>query len=695
LRGSEQAPCRPAAAPRFRAVLLGLALVPALCWWSMRTEIISGGSELIEASLLVIVVFVLFVLVLLNDLVRRHWPGAALTPVELILVYAMQTTSVGLAGLGQMQFLNQALAGAFMPGSDWSAFHPYIARWWVPDPAVLGDYYKGDSTFFTAAHVRGWIVPILAWSVFMLLMLSCFLCLNTMLRRQWVEHERLTFPLVALPLELTQEGVARRLLAHRGFWLALGLTFWFRSTSALHQIVPGFPELMDFSQQGQLISLGPYFTEPPWNAIGFFSLSFHPMILGITYFVPLDVSFSAWFFYLLVKAENIGAAALGFRDPGASPSVALIPYTGEQGAGAFLAVALFALWGARRHLRDVFAKAFGRAPGVVDADEPLSYRTAVFGFLASSAGLVLFTALGGLAWHRAALFLALYLLMITACTRFRAEAGPMLGYGPDFNPHRMMVLLPGSQAWDARNLTPFAYLQWFDSDYRTVAMPQQMEALKMAEAQERRGVPTSGGAGEGSGRSDSPSSCPPRARSLSRSPARAATPARLIARWILIAAALAAVASFVSVLALYYHYGAMTPRGDNGWRLANGRLPFRRLAEWIGNPTLADTTRLQWVGIGFAAATALIRARFLFLWWPFHVSGFALAQAGAAMPWVWFPILMGWSLKAVVLRFGGMRLFRQGVPVAMGFILGDIVVACLWSILGVVLDMDMYMFFPG
>src|SRR5437773_9996015 len=93
--------------PRARALLLGLGLVPLLCGWSMRTEIISGGSELIEGSLLAIVVFALFLIVLANDRVLRWRPSAALSRAELIVVYVMQTTSVGIAGLGQLQFLNQ------------------------------------------------------------------------------------------------------------------------------------------------------------------------------------------------------------------------------------------------------------------------------------------------------------------------------------------------------------------------------------------------------------------------------------------------------------------------------------------------------------------------------------------------------------------------------------------------------------
>jgi hypothetical protein len=190
-------------------------------------------------------------------------------------------------------------------------------------------------------------------------------------------------------------------------------------------------------------------------------------------------------------------------------------------------------------------------------------------------------------------------------------------------------------------------------------MPQQMEALKMTEA--------AGGPGS----------------------LRGITP------WILLAGAVAAISAFITVLAIYYHYGALTPRGDNGWREYNGRMPFVTIRSWLDNPTPADSARLHWMGLGFGITTFLIRARSLLLWWPFHPAGFALAQAGAAMQWVWFPTLLGWLAKAMLLRYGGMPLFRRAIPVFLGLLLGDIVIACIWSIVGVILDTQMYMFFPG
>src|SRR5207244_6951849 len=131
-------------------------------------------------------------------------------------------------------------------------------------------------------------------------------------------------------------------------------------------------------------------------------------------------SFSCWFFYLFTKAELIFATAVGWKDPGSSPALARAPYIGEQGAGAFIGLALFALWTARRHLAGVWRRAIGTGRES-EAGEVMSYRTAVFGAAAGIGALAGLLALGGLpAWIALALF-ALYFLFIITIARICVE----------------------------------------------------------------------------------------------------------------------------------------------------------------------------------------------------------------------------------------------------------------------------------
>lgn len=649
------------AAPRAvtpRAVGLGLLLVPLLCWWTLKHELIWGGSEFVEASLVVIAVFMLFAMVLLNTTLRRWAPRVVFSQGELLTVYVMLTTSLGIAGLGGLQVLPQELGAAFYfarPENGWSDFHSLIPPWMVPARGVIDSFYKGNSTLFTRAHLLGWAVPIVVWSVFIVVLLGAMYCLNVMIRKPWVEHERLTFPLVHLPLELTREEMSRSLLRSRSFWFAFVLVCLFRSITGLHRVVPSFPDLADFADEGQSFALENFFVDPPWNAIGYSRLSFHPMVVGLTYFLPLDISFSAWFFYLVTKAEQIVGAAYGWTAGGGS--LARPPYTPEQGAGAFLVLGLLALLGARRHLAAVWRKAFTGDPRVDDRAEPLPYRVAVFGFLGAMAFLMLFMIAARMTWYLAAVFFLVYLLYVVTVTRLRAEAGPMLVYSPEVTPHRLLVDVAGARHWSAQDLTSVSYLYWFDSDYRTVAMPQQLEAFKIAEG--------------------------------------ARIPARRLSLWLFAAMGLAAVASWIAVLAIYYHYGATTPRAGNDWRVYQGQSAFNTLSGWLNNPSDADWTSIRWILIGGAITAALVYLRGQFLWWPFHPTGFALAHAFLAMTWVWFPMLMGWAAKAIILRYGGMKLYRAWIPFFFGLLLGDVVIGVLWSFVGAALDIDIYMFFPG
>jgi len=112
-----------------------------------------------------------------------------------------------------------------------------------------------------------------------------------------------------------------------------------------------------------------------------------------------------------------------------------------------------------------------------------------------------------------------------------------------------------------------------------------------------------------------------------------------------------------------------------------GNTPWRELADWVNNPTKIDGPRLQGVGVGFAVTALLIQMRQRFIWWPFHPIGYAVAGT-FTMQWLWCATLIGWLIKLMLIRYGGMKSYRRAIPFFIGLILGDYITGSLWAIYG-------------
>jgi hypothetical protein len=52
-------------------------------------------------------------------------------------------------------------------------------------------------------------------------------------------------------------------------------------------------------------------------------------------------------------------------------------------------------------------------------------------------------------------------------------------------------------------------------------------------------------------------------------------------------------------------------------------------------------------------------------------------------------------IKLIILRFGGVKKYRQGLPFFIGLLLGDYTIASIWSIIGTITGIPMYRVFPN
>ncbi len=634
----------------FRAILLGLLLIPINCYWVTMTEIKFCSNDSTCVSLFMTVVTILFFLTLLNILVAKRFPGAALNQAELMVVYIMLSISTAMCGHDMMGNLLPNLINVFYfntPQNGWDKFHHFIPTWFAPrDKEILRGFYEGSSTLYTAAHLKAWAIPMAVWTSFLMVIGYIMLCTNTIVRKQWADREKLTFPIIQMPLEMTKDAGMSGFFSNKYLWIGFAIPLVLQSLNELNFFYPNVP-----SVQIKLLDMGQFITTRPWNGVGWFPIAFYPFAIGLAFFLPADLSFSCWFFYLFRKAMDVFAVGMGWRDPGASPAMQRFPYFAEQSAGAWIALSLIMVYSSRKYLWQVILRAMGKDSELDDTMEPMSYRSAIIGILIGLLLIFMFCQAAGMDWYVPIIFFALYFIVCIAITRIRAELGPPAHELNFFRPEEIMTAAFGTQALGAQNMTIMTYFYWFNRGYRNLVMPHQLEAFKIGEVAKANN--------------------------------------RKIAGIIMLATFVGIVATFWALLHMYYINGAATAKIQAGYRTGIGSYAFDRLNGWVINPKRVDTSGVSFMFIGAAIALVLTLMKGQFLWWPFHPIGYGLAVS-YAMDYFWFTTLIGWGCKALTTRYGGIKMYRQALPFFMGLILGDYVTASLWGLVGWALNVTTY-----
>jgi hypothetical protein len=625
---------------RPRALILGVCLIAANVYWLTVTNEIWYGLHMTLASLFFNAVFTLFILVCINFLLQRYLPAIALSRQELLVIYVMVVMASTIAEYSLIAELMGSLSYPFWfatPENEYAELFLGHVRSWitVSDLDVLRGYFTGDSSFHWAENLRAWLVPFAVWGSFIFVLWFVLICFNVLIRKQWTEHEKLSYPIIQLPLEMTDPKT--RVFRSRAMWLGFAIAGSIDLINGLHVFFPSVPEI-----PVRRIEINRYFTERPWNAIGYTTISLYPFVIGLTYFVPLDLAFSCWFFHFLSKVELVISSAVGWR------ALPRAPYINEQAAGAWLMIGAIAVFMLRRHLAGVVKIAF-RRDSKEDLSEPMRYRTALLGMLLGLICLTVFCYEAGMSLGIVLAFLLIYLIMAIGIARVRAEVGPPVHGMVFVNPRQILVAGFGTRFLGVANLTNLSFLYAFNRCNRMHPMPNQLEAFKIAE---RAGIRT-----------------------------KRFVPAILLAIFVSI------IASFWIHTALLYKHGAST--GTSGFVPSLGSESFRPLRNWLSYPGGPDLPAVSFMGIAAIIVIFLTIMRRRFIGWPFHPAGYALGNnTWGGIVYIWFAVFVGWLVKWIILRHGGLKAYRRAVPFFLGLILGEYVVACLWCLFGIIFDMN-------
>ena len=633
----------------FRSVLLSLMLLPLNAYWVVQMEVVRYSAHPTTISLLFNTVFILTMLTFLNQAVRKVAPKWAMERGELLLIYSVLCIGSCVAGHDMLQVFVPMLTWSFKHAdttNNWAnIINPHLPRTLFMDKEpIYRAYYIGGESLWQWRYIQAWLPIVCLWTLFVSLLLFVMLCINGILRKQWTDSERLTYPIVQLPLQITSEQAFKPtgLFRNRLFWLGFVIAGLIDCVNSLNYYYPSIPTILTPGFGSSYLDLAPFFAVKPWNALGWTPLSFYPFVIGLGMLMPLDFLFSCVFFYWMWKLEKVFAVANAWDD---DPRV---PYTEPQAFGAYISFCVLSIWLSRNYLRDVWRRAIGRPSSLDDSREPMTYRFALLGIGFGVTGLIAFATYMGMTWWIGIIFFLMYFALALAITRMRAELGTPIHDLHFTGPEMIMTRSIGSESFDASNLTAFAMFYWFNRAYRSHPMPNQLESFKLAEQ--------------------------------SRTDLR---------RWNVALMSLSVVAVFVAfwtILHLMYSYGA-----ESKSRMTFGAESFNTLNTWIKTPSHGKFPEYMALCVGFVLAFTLQWLRMKIPWWPLHPLAFAVSSSWE-INLVWGPLFIAWVCKSLLLRYGGRGGFQRSLPFFFGLMLGQFLTGSLWNIYGIVRSLPTYQF---
>jgi hypothetical protein len=287
----------------------------------------------------------------------------------------------------------------------------------------------------------------------------------------------------------------------------------------------------------------------------------------------------------------------------------------------------------------------------------LSGRTALVGAALGVALLISFFWRAGLPLWAAALSFVIYFAIALACTRMRAELGPPAHDLHRAGPDTMLPTLFGPNQFTRSDLTMFSLFYGFNRAYRAQPMPIMLEGFKMSEQ-------------VGSG-------------------------FRPLFWAMLLAVAAGSLAGFWANIDQGYRYGAAARIAPPNVMMIFGGEPWNRMNGWLSAvPNAAEQYHNSVaVGVGFGATLLLNALRLRLAWFPFHPVGYAISSSWS-LSLLWMPLFVAWLVKLLLLRYGGLKAYRQALPFFLGMILGECILGSLWTLVGIGLDIPTYSFWP-
>jgi len=628
------------------AVVIGVLASAAACFVVCWAELVIKSIQIAICQFAPAAIGLLLLVVFLNAVCGRLARRQLLRPHEIVIIYVMILVAALTTSRGLLEKLFGTLIGVNYYANEanhWQQlFFPNFPQWAVPWD-VRGDIQQTVAVWFYEGTPRGsaipwgaWAKPLAAWAVISLAVIISFACIAAIFRRQWVDNEKLTFPLANLPLEMSGATMTTGVSFFRNklTWIGFALPTVIFMMNGLHGLYPAVPEVpVQFPLNPTFSSMG-----KPWSDLGYTVAYCSLAAVGFAYFLPQQLLFSLWAFYFFARIQNVVFSAFQ-ATPEAMPLYPTTLPNGYQVAGAYIVLTAHLVKSALPHLRQVWLRV-ARKPGAPDdRDELLPYRGAVIALAVCFVVAVWWCMQLGMTWYMAIIEMGVYLFIVSLVMARSVNEAGMLMTETSFRPIDLVRLFSKRAALGTNTLTSLSLMDAvFTRDLRGNLLSTFFDALKMSDG------------------------------------------ARLNRRHLFFAILIALAVCFAVGGYLHLHFpyaeGAVNLysyvyNGNNLWGI-------RDYAPVLEAGDSYDPRLPVYFGSGVAITIFLSIMRQRYWWWPLFPIGFALSGSWSMIVF-WCPILAAWVLKSTILRYGGMKTYSTLRPLFLGLILGEFSQAVLWA----------------
>ncbi|MBJ67765.1 MAG: hypothetical protein CME28_07135 [Gemmatimonadetes bacterium] len=610
----------------FISFLLVLVFSILMTFTSVRTYVLYGSyTGLTDHFNTIGVVFLIFWMTLCTLFLRIVHATLALSATNFALIYAGLMVATVLPSMGFGGYFIPLIAGVFYyatPENNWSdILWPHIPSWAAPrDIEAIRQLFEGTSEG-AAIPWDLWWEPMLWWGLFMLAFFLVSFALIALVHNQWSQRERLAYPLAAVPNMLLDsiEKPRTSILRSKLLWLGFFFAWHFPTINALDQ-------LFDFELIGHMgIPSG----EISIRQFGLsYQLNTDLLVVGLSYLVNLNVLASVWVFHLLVGAEASLLNYLGINAPlPAQPHAPANVLLAHQQIGSLLCLVAVSLWLGRDFLREQWHIIIGKQS---DSENLVSPRIAALLGLIGLVYMAGFLHASGLALGWSLVFLGVSLLVFFGITRLLAQTGIGRLRAPTSTPP-IITNIAGSEAIGAQGISALGLSMVWTADLQLFLMGTLAHAFRVCE------------------------------------PARLRISGRKLLVFLSGAMIVGLVTTILSYIYLGYRHGLV--HGYVWYFVMSPQYHWSWVANTINNPNPSEPLAILFMGIGAAWAALLSLASYRWVSWPFHPVGLAVALTNTVSI-DWFGMFLAWLIKLLILRYGGIVLYRRMLPLFIGLILG-------------------------